>query len=159
MDKDFEKDRVITDVECKRGYACIKLKLKESRKEVGEILKSLAEANVHFTIPKIHQNTLNFVLPQEELNIAIQELKEMGYEETRCLSGCSLVTVYAPDMRNLFGVMVQILEVMLKKGAEVLQVGDSYNSVSCLIKEEKLEEIIPSLGEVFPQATLKCNLR
>ncbi len=152
----FEKDRVVSEIECKRGYACVKVRFKE-KKEVGEILEALAEANIHFTIPKIHENSLNFVLPEKERERALEKLKELGYNPFY-LSGCSLVTVYAPDMRNLFGIMVQILEAMLKEGAEVLQVGDAYNSVSCLIKEEKLKGTISALGEVFPNTTIRCDL-
>lgn len=158
MVKEFEKDRVVSEIECRRSYACIKSRLREGRKEVGEILKVLAEADIHFIIPKIHQDTLNFVLPQEEASKALEKLREIGYNP-QMLAGCSLVTVYAPDMRNLFGIMVQILETMLRQGAEVLQVGDSYDSVSCLIREEKLKEIVLALGEVFPNTAIKCDLR
>lgn len=158
MVTEFEKDRVVNEIECKRNYACIKLELKEGQKDVGEILKLLVEEGVHFIIPKIHRNTLNFVLPEKEAGKAMEKLQSKGYNP-RLLAGCSLVTVYAPDMRNLFGIMVQILEVMLRKGADVLQVGDAYDSVSCLIKEEKLEEIISALGEVFPNTAIKCDLR
>lgn len=158
MVKEIEKDRVVSEIECRRGYACIKLKLKEGRKEVGEILRVLADEDVHFTIPKIHQDTLNFVLPEKEAHKARAKLEEIGYNP-QMLSGCSLVTVYAPDMRNLFGVMVQILETMLREGADVLQVGDSYDSVSCLIREEKLKEIVIALNKVFPNTSIKCDLR
>lgn len=158
MVKEFEKDRVVTDIECKRGYACVKLNLREEKDEVGRILKALEEVDAHFIIPKIHKNTFNFVLPQEETERAVEKLKEIGYDP-KILADCSLVTVYAPDMRNLFGIMVQILETMLRKGADVLQVGDSYDSVSCLIREEKLKDIILALSEVFPNTAIKCDLR
>jgi aspartate kinase len=120
-------------------------------------LGALAEAGIHFTIPKIHENSLNFVLPQREEGKALEVLQNLGYNP-QLLSGCSLVIVYAPDMRNLFGIMVQILEAMLKEGAEVLQVGDAYNSVSCLIKDEKLKDTISSLQEFFPNTAIKCEL-
>ncbi len=158
MVTEFEKDRVVSEIECKRDYACLKLKLREGRQEVEKILRILTEVEVHFTIPKIHKDTLNFVLPGEETGKAMERLKGAGYNP-QLLAGCSLVTVYAPDMRDLFGIMVQILETMLRQGAEVLQVGDAYDSVSCLIKEEKLKGIISALSEVFPNTAIKCDLR
>lgn len=147
---------VISEIECRRGYTCVKVRFKE-KSEVGKILGTLAEADIHFTIPKIHENSLNFVLPQSEEKRALEILTDMGYNP-QLLSGCSLVIVYAPDMRNLFGIMVQILEAMLKEGAEVLQVGDAYNSVSCLIRDEKLKGAISSLKESFPNTAIKCEL-
>jgi aspartate kinase len=152
----FEKDMVVSEIECRRGYTCVKVRFKE-KSEVGKILGALAEAGIHFTIPKIHENSLNFVLPQREEEKALEVLKNLGYNP-QLLSGCSLVIVYAPDMRNLFGIMVQILEAMLKEGAEVLQVGDAYNSVSCLIRDEKLKDTISSLQEFFPNTAIKCEL-
>jgi len=158
MIKDFEKDRVVNRIECKRGYACIRVGFKEGRKEVGEILRALAEADVHFTIPKIHQDVLNFALPEEEAGKAMEKLREISYDP-QLLAHCSLITVYAPDMRNLFGIMVQILEAILAKGAQVIQVGDAYDSVSCLVREEKIEEIMSALSEVFPNTAINRDER
>ncbi len=156
MAKEFEKARAVSEVECHRGYACIRVDILEGWREVSRILGALAEEGISFSIPKIHENVLTFAFPEADGERAMNKLKSMGYDP-RLIKGCALVTVYAPDMRDLFGIMVQILEAMLNKRTEVLQVGDSYNSVSCLINEGRLRDAVEGLGEVFSQCRIKCE--
>jgi aspartate kinase len=47
------------------------------------------------------------------------------------------------------GVMAQVVEALKEAGIEILQTGDSHVTITCLVKEEMMEEAIRVLHRKF----------
>jgi aspartate kinase len=89
-----------------------------------------------------------FSLSQEQAEAAAETLRGLGLK-FNVTSDCAVLTVYAPDMRSLPGIMATVVGVLDNSGVRVLFTDDSYNSIFCLIKRRDAPRACHALADEF----------
>ncbi len=144
----FEPPRGVTRIEAWRGLARVAVACEGRPKGLGRIFRPLTEARISVDLIKLHEGSLHFALPGGELDRCLEVLRDMGWQAA-ALPDCALVTVYAPDMRSIAGVMGRIVGVLQRSGVPILETDDSYNSVFCLVGAEHARQACDALAEEF----------
>jgi aspartate kinase len=61
----------------------------------------------------------------------------------------ALVAIRAASMRDLHGVIIAIADALYEAGAQILEIGDSHDSVQCLLEVGKITDAIAALRAKF----------
>lgn len=148
----FEKQRGVTDVSVVRNLTHMLVTLPG---EPGicpnchlQVLTELAAAGIPIYLIKLHDEYLSFVL-DKELGIKAREHLERLPLKVNSADAMATVSVIAANMRDSFGIMARIVEALLSVKVEILQTGDSHNSVTCLIKDEQITAAVKALKKEF----------
>jgi len=149
----FEKERGVSSVACQGDLAHVMVEFPPSDHPAGHrhqlgIFRALAQAGISISLFKLHRQVLSFIIHRQDMEQARKVLSEEGYP-FRINEPMSLVMVYAPNMRELSGVMANIVEALLNAGVSIVQTGDSYNSVMCLVSDQEARRAVEALKERF----------
>jgi aspartokinase len=113
-----------------------------------QVLRAVADQSVPIFLIKLHRGAVTFALGSSEVPRLEECLGRQGYQ-FKVRHDLVLLTILASSMRDLTGVMVQIADALQQAGARLFGVGDSHNSVQCLIDGEHVDAAIAQLTEVF----------
>ena len=69
--------------------------------------------------------------------------------EVKAKPGCAKVAAVGAGMTGIPGVMARIVEALTDAKIEILQSADSYTSIWCLVKKEKMEDAVKALHQQF----------
>ena len=144
----FEPPRGVSRIDVERGYAYIMIPTEGRPRELWRVFRPLSRASVSVDTVKLHDHSLQFSLAEGELDAALRILDELGtpYHVT---PDCAVLTVYAPDMRSIPGVMATIVSGLHEAGVALLATDDSYNSVYCIIPGAQAAQACAALAERF----------
>jgi len=144
----FEREQGVTHLSARSGLARMSVYVDAPRAAMREVFDAVAEAGLNVYLIKIHENWLSFAVSAEDTDAAIAVCEAMDF---RCAlaRSCAIVSVVAPAMRDLSGVLWRIIACMREAGVDVLELADAYNAVSCLIHQEELQEALDALGRTF----------
>lgn len=144
----FEKDRGVTHVSARRGVAKITVHIEYSGESMREVFEALSKAGVNLYLIKVGGDRIEFALdtPHLEGAIGVMEAETLRYSLAR---DCALVSIVAPSMRDLSGVLWRFMGTLREAGTEVLELSDAYNAVSCLIPEHQLDRAVEALTGTF----------
>lgn len=122
----------------------------ESQRSVSilEVFRALSEANVPIFLIKLHRTAVTFAVAGTDLQQANQTLEKLGLEVST-IRGLALLVVRASSMRDLHGVVIEIVDALHAVGARLYETGDSHDSVQCLIEADYVKPAIASLTEMF----------
>jgi aspartate kinase len=112
------------------------------------VLRTVADQSVPIFLIKLHRGAITFALESAHVPRLESCLGAEGYD-FKVRHDLVLLTILASSMRDLTGVMVQIADALSQAGARLFGVGDSHNSVQCLIDGEHVESALAQLQEVF----------
>ena len=62
---------------------------------------------------------------------------------------CAKVAVVGAAMTGIPGIMAQVVEALQEQNIPILQSGDSYTNIWCLIKRENMELAVRALHDKF----------
>ncbi|MCC6442065.1 MAG: ACT domain-containing protein [Armatimonadetes bacterium] len=149
----FEKERGVSSVSCQRelAHVIIEFPLAEHfvrHRHQLKIFRALAQAGISISLFKLHKQALSFIIHRQDSPQASAVLREKDFA-FRIIESMALVNIYAPNMRALSGVMANIVESLMDVNVPIVQTGDSYNSVMCLVSEEGCDPAIKALKERF----------
>ncbi|MFN3423053.1 MAG: ACT domain-containing protein, partial [Armatimonadota bacterium] len=68
---------------------------------------------------------------------------------TKVTRDCALISVLSSAMRDLPGVMARIAEALYEQGIELLETGDSHDSVMILVRRSDAEKVVNALRQKF----------
>jgi aspartokinase len=142
----FEKDPGVTEVQVQTEivHAAIHLPAATQTTERLRVLETLASAKIPLFLIKMQPSGLSFALHERYAEASENILKGAGvtYHFTRNLV---MVSPVAGAMRDLSGIMAQIYEALVVADVAILQTGDSYNAVHCLIPAIDTDRAVESL--------------
>ena len=145
---DFERDRGVSHVSVRSGVGRLSIYADDPRREMAHIFALLSEAGINVFLIKIHEDCIGFAVEADEVPRCVElcETQALRYAVVR---RCALVSVVAPSMRDLSGVLWRIIGSFWERQIEVLELADAYNAVSCLVQESDAEVASRTLAEVF----------
>ena len=136
----FEKWRGVSEVRLVPGMAHVTVTFSENGADSATarlvLLDQMARCNVPVFLVKMLPGGVSFALRSDDIEAgrgALQEL-EVPFETRENLA---LVSIYAGAMRDLSGVMADIYEALLSANVRVIQTGDAYNAVHCLVSQSR----------------------
>lgn len=147
----FERERGVYKVLSQRDLAHAVVPVGGDEGRTGRILhllRTVADQSVPIFLIKLHRSAVTFALESSEVPQLEKCLTAEGYD-FKVRHDLVLLTILASSMRDLTGVMVQIADALQRAGARLFGVGDSHNSVQCLIDGEHVEAAYAQLNEAF----------
>jgi len=147
----FERERGIYALRVTHDVAHAVVYFTENSTRTASIQKTfnvLAEAGIPLFLVKLHQTSVTFAvagydLPNAEKALSAADLKMKTRRDL------AVVTIVAAAMREISGVMVAISDALYTAGARLYEMGDSHDSVQCLIEAERAEEAVAVLCRTF----------
>jgi len=149
----FEREQGVTHLSARSGLARVSIHVDAPRAAMREVFDAVAEAGLNVYLIKIHESWLSFAVSAEDIAAAIALCEDKDFRFALVRS-CAIVSVVAPAMRDLSGVLWRIIACMREAGIDVLELADAYNAVSCLIHEPDLDKAVAALSETFGVALL-----
>ena len=157
----FERERGVYQVQVTEhlAHAVVAVKPEENRNErIQQLFDTLRKNTIPIFLIKLHSSAVTFAVDSEFLAGAEKCVKEAGFTvQTR--TGLALLTINASSMRDLSGVMVNIADSLAAAGARLYGVGDSHNSVQCLIDGQNVDAAVSQIKKTFglPQSSGGSN--
>lgn len=145
---DLERERGVTHISVRPGVARFSVYCDSPRQSMADVFGLLADHEVNVFLIKIHTQCLGFTVAVEDVDL-VQDLLERTGLRYALARECALVSVVAPAMRDLSGVLWRIVGCLRGLGVEILELADAYNSVSCLVEREHMERSAEALAETF----------
>jgi aspartokinase len=147
-DVGFERDRGVTHLSARRDVSKIAVHMDEPREGMPAVFRALADAGVNVYLIKLSEDRIEFALDRGLLDRAIEMLEAQSFRYSLARH-CALVSIVAPSMRDLSGVLWHFMGAMRQAAIEVLELSDAYNAISCLIPEQQLETALEALTSEF----------
>lgn len=147
----FERERGVYDIRVATGLAHAEVQVGEDAervKNIGSVFRALAEEAIPIFLIHLHARSVSFAIEESMLSKAQACLSRLSFD-TSIRHNLARVDVVASSMRDLTGVMVQIAEALQEAGARLYGVGDSHNSVQCLIDGTRVEAAAAQLKRTF----------
>ncbi len=144
----FERDRGVTHLSARRGVSKIAVHMDEPREGMGLVFRVLHEAGVNVYLIKLSEDRIEFALDRGLLEPAVESIQAQALRYSLARD-CALVSVVAPSMRDLSGVLWHFMGALRQAEIEVLELSDAYNAISCLIPERQLDAAVEALSETF----------
>lgn len=145
------RDRLIAGITYTSNIAQIKISIGslEDRKGIElKIFQTLAEDGISIDFISVQPEVIMFTVPTDDSAHAINILKNIGLNpdiEMRCAK----VAVVGAAMTGIPGVMARVVEALTDNDIPILQSGDSYTNIWCLVKREHMERAVKALHDKF----------
>ena len=146
--EEFERKRGVTGIAVEDGLVHVEVQVAPDMRERLKVFQALAKAGVSLFLIKFHPDSLHFLIRKEVVRKAQRVLKELKHP-TKITRDCALVSVLSSAMRDLPGVMVRIAEALYEQGVELLETGDSHDSVMILVRRAEVEKVVTALRQKF----------
>lgn len=113
-----------------------------------EIFNALAKANISVDFINVGSKSIRFTVPAsltnktEEVLGNIDILPEIEFN-------CAKVAIVGAAMTGIPGVMAKVVEALTTKDIPIIQSGDSYTNIWCLVKKEHMAIAVKALHDIF----------
>lgn len=112
------------------------------------VFESLARAGISVDFINVQLDRILFTINSDQTDKALQVLTGIGIKsETE--ANCAKVAVVGAAMTGIPGVMASVVAALNEQDITILQSGDSYTNIWCLIKQEDLNRAVNALHERF----------
>jgi aspartokinase len=147
----FERGRGVSGLTVIRDVAHLVIQTggdSDRNDRILQVLRSLADVNVPVFLIKLHRTHVTMALAGRDLQRAHDALASTEMEVT-ARRDLALVAIRAASMRDLHGVIMMIADALFEAGAQILEVGDSHDSVQCLLEASKIGDAVECLVSKF----------
>jgi len=144
-------DRLITGITYTANIAQIKINTtgvdKKNRIEL-KVFKAMAKAGVSVDFitvqPQAIMFTVNYdkAMKTNEILRGLDLIPEIEFN-------CAKVAIVGAAMTGIPGVMYKVVEAMAENDIAILQSGDSYTNIWCLVKKEDMNKAVQALHDKF----------
>lgn len=144
-------DRLVAGVTYTSNIAQIKLDIGHLQDKKGvelKVFKSLALAGISVDFISVQPELIMFTVAAEDAGRTMEILKTIDLYPNVEMQ-CAKVAVVGAAMTGIPGVMARVVEALSENGIPILQSGDSYTNIWCLVKREHMELAVNSLHEKF----------
>ncbi len=139
----FEKQRGISHVEARHGYAQVHVSRIENRvmEERLRILDAVATAGISMDFLKLTPTGMSFMVREENSATVEQVLGNTGAHFS-VRNGRSIVLVYAVNIRDEEGMIANILQTTITTCAQVDHVGDMHDRMLMVVRSEDVDRVV-----------------
>ncbi len=131
-----------------KDVCSFQVKTETSTAALTRLFQVLADQNLSILVVQLGDEEVNFVIEGKYAEAARRALSTTALDWTSD-EDCSILTIKAENMREASGIMYRILKALVDAKANISLIGDSYNSVSCLLSTEGAERAYAFLQEEF----------
>jgi aspartate kinase len=143
------KDQLITGITYTSHLTQIKIEdSNNSGKLELNVFKSLAAAGISVDFISVQLDRIVFTVQSKQVKQAGQVLKNIDIEPAM-ETDCAKVAVVGAAMTGIPGVMANVVAALTEQEINILQSGDSYTNIWCLVKETDLEKAVNALHDKF----------
>jgi aspartokinase len=147
----FERERGVYHIAVNPdiGHVVVKVGSADDRTQrLQSIFQILADHQIPIFLIKLHRGAVTFAVEGARMHEVEDCLKGVAIDcSTR--RNLAQISVVASSMRDLTGVMVSIADSLQRAGARLYGVGDSHNSVQCLVDGEHVRAALTELNDTF----------
>lgn len=147
----FERERGVYDVRVTPEVAHVAVEFpgEEGHPENDlRVFRALADASIPIFLIKLHRTAVTFAVAETHVPEVEACMDQLAYPCT-VRRDLAIVSVIASSMRDLIGVMASIADALSEAGARTYAIGDSHNSVQCLIDGQHVEAAVERLRFTF----------
>ncbi len=147
----FERERGVSGLTVIRDVAHLVIHTGDDTGRTDRILqvfRFLAGINVPVFLIKMHRTRLAMAMAGRDLSRAQQVLESTGMQ-VEARRDLALIAIRAASMRDLHGVIMMIADALFEAGAQIYEIGDSHDSVQCLLELSKIPEAVACLRRMF----------
>ncbi len=144
-------DRMITGITYTSNIAQIKINtsnLTEPRGIELKVFKSLALADISVDFINVQPETIYFTVKLDQAAQTTEVLKTLDLLP-EIEFNCAKVAIVGAAMTGIPGVMSKVVEALTENDINILQSGDSYTNIWCLVKRENMEKAVQALHDKF----------
>jgi aspartate kinase len=144
-------DRLITGITYTSNIAQVKINVNSLDVPKGlelKVFKSLALAGISVDFITVQPQAIMFTVPADSAQKSMEVLKnldilpEIEYE-------CAKVAIVGAAMTGIPGIMAKVIEALTEADIPILQSGDSYTNIWCLVKAEHMKRAVQALHDKF----------
>ncbi|MGE5454991.1 MAG: ACT domain-containing protein, partial [Methylocystaceae bacterium] len=151
MGVDIERDHVITGITQTPHISQIKimLALDENNAQIQlKVFKAMALANISVDFINVSPELISYTVSRDDAERAREILDTMGIK-AQVTSECAKVAVVGAAMTGIPGVMSRVVEALVANQIPILQTGDSYTNIWCLVPAPEMEKAVTALHARF----------
>jgi len=145
------KEQLITGITQMSNISRIKVELSSCEEKKGidlKVFKSLAIAGISVDFINVQPEAIRFTVSVDNTEKALAVLNKINiYPDIEF--NCAKVAVVGAAMTGVPGVMAKVMEALSENDIPILQSGDSYTSIWCLLKDEHMEKAVKALHDKF----------
>ena len=145
------RDRLIAGITYTSNIAQIKINissLKDKKRIELKVFQTLAEQGISIDFISVQPDLIMFTIPTDDSAHTINVLKNIGLDPALEMR-CAKVAVVGAAMTGIPGVMARVVEALTDNNIPILQSGDSYTNIWCLVKSEHMEKAVKALHDKF----------
>lgn len=145
------KDQIITGISYTSNLTQIKI---EGSANNGidqldrKVFESLANAGISVDFINVQLDRILFTIGSDQADKALQVLSGIAIKPQMEMN-CAKVAVVGAAMTGIPGVMAGVVAALNEQEIIILQSGDSYTNIWCLVKQEDLNRAVNALHEKF----------
>ncbi|HHW61885.1 MAG TPA: aspartate kinase [Syntrophomonadaceae bacterium] len=142
-------DRLITGITHTSNLTQIKIATSPEQKGLElKVFKSLAQANISVDFITVQPDIIMFTVHGEDSDKALEILDNLDIKAD-VERDCAKVAIVGAAMTGIPGVMSRVVEALVENDIPILQSGDSYTNIWCLVKRENMEIAAKALHAKF----------
>ncbi len=144
-------DRLITGITYTSNIAQIRIKTADLQEHKGielKVFKSLALADISVDFITVQPEWIHFTVNVEQASKTGEVLKNLDILPDIELD-CAKVAIVGAAMTGIPGVMSKVVEALSENDIPILQSGDSYTNIWCLVKRVDMEKAVQALHDQF----------
>lgn len=144
-------DRLITGITYTSNIAQIRINtgdLSDPRGIELKVFKALALADISVDFITVHPESIRFTVNLDQAGKAQEVLNNLDIVP-EIEKSCAKVAIVGAAMTGIPGVMSKVVEALTENDINILQSGDSYTNIWCLVKREHMEKAVQALHDKF----------
>lgn len=145
------RDALITGVTYTSNIAQLKIEITDPvvhRDVPLKVFKSLAEACISVDFISVQPDLLLFTVAGDKAQQAERVLQAIDFNPG-VNNNCAKVAIVGAAMTGIPGVMARVVEALSEYDIPILQSGDSYTNIWCLVNREHMEQAVRALHDKF----------
>lgn len=144
----IKRDHLITGITQMPDITQIRVEIKGEPDLPLKVFKGMALAEISVDFITVTREVIIFTVLQEVAERAQEILKNLGVS-VQTEPDCAKVAIVGAAITGIPGVMAKVVEALTVNGITILQSGDSYTNIWCLVKRNQMEQAVKALHDRF----------
>jgi len=145
------RDNLITGITHTSNLAQVKIDISDLENKKGielTVFKAMAAAGISVDFINVQPNIIMFTVMNNQAAQTEEVLEDISLKPAIELN-CAKVAIVGAAMTGIPGVMAKVAEAMVENDIEILQSGDSYTNIWCLVKKDNMYKAVKALHDKF----------